>query len=318
MKVISYNQYGGPEVLKIKDRLVPQLAKDEVLVKNRYIGLNPAEAITLQGKIWIARLESGLFHPKQDVLGGDIVGEVTQIGRAVKNLKIGDRVAARTKGKALAEYTALNAHEACLIPEKVDDLDAAASLLTGVTAYQALVEIARIKPNEKVLINGVTGSIGIMATHLARNAKATVDGFGSPGNYTYLHSIGLQKAYDYLDTSLEDINESYDIIIDLVGNWSAKHIQKSLKPNGRAVMVGYNSLGRTMGWLARKGKLPQGKQMHILNAEANPERIKAILELLEAKKIKPRMGEVFPLEKANKAFGVLCSPFQYGKLILRT
>ncbi len=318
MKVISYNQYGGTEVLNIKDQPVPEPAKHEVLIKNLYIGLNPSEAITLQGKIWIARLESGILRPKQNILGGDIVGEVVQIGRDVRGIKVGDRVATRTKGQALAEFTALNAQEVCLIPANVDDLDAAASILTGVTAYQALVELALVKPKEKVLINGVTGGIGIMATQLARNTKATVDGFGSSANFGYLKSLGLNKAHDYLFTSLEELNETYDIIIDLVGNWSAKSILKQLKPNGCAVMVGYQSLSRTMGWLLRKGKRAEGKQMHILNAEANPERLKVILQLIADKKVKPRIGEVFPLEKSPEAFEVLCAPYQYGKLILRT
>jgi hypothetical protein len=157
MQAVSYNCYGGPEVLTVAEIEKPVPAADEVLVRVRAAAVNPLDWHFMRGSPYIMRLGSGLGAPDRPRLGVDFAGTVEAVGAAVTRFKPGDAVFGGKFG-AFAEYLTLSADGPVVLKPASMDFDQAASVsIAGLTALQALRDKGRVRPGQKVLINGASG-----------------------------------------------------------------------------------------------------------------------------------------------------------------
>ena len=235
MKAIIVEEYGTPEVLKIKKIEKPTPKSNEVLIKIKATSITAASGFMREGKPYLGRLFLGVKRPKVKTPGTDLSGIIEAIGNEVKNFNIGDQVIAETglNCGTYAEYICLGSDE--LIVEKPNNVshEEATGILDGAcTAIAFLTEQVKIKKGQKVLINGASGSIGTAAVQLAKEFGADVTGVCSTKNKALVKDIGADKVMDYSKDELHKSHELFDVIFDTVGKLSYSKAKKNLKPNG--------------------------------------------------------------------------------------
>lgn len=235
MKAIVCTGYGAPEVLEVREVAKPSPKADEVLVKVFATPVTAADGMMRQGTPFFARFFIGLFKPKKAILGTGVAGKIEAVGKAVTQFKVGDAVFGETTINfgANAEYVCIS--EKGILLKKPAELTyaAAASFCDGpLTSISFLKEIAKIKPGQKVLINGASGSLGTAAVQLAKYYGARVTGVCGPSNQDLVRSLGADEVIDY---TLEDFTKrgsTYDVIYDTVGKLSFGPCKKALRENG--------------------------------------------------------------------------------------
>ena len=235
MKAVIYNKYGGTDVLELQDIPRPIPADNEVLIKIYATTVTPVDTTFRSGNPKFARLFTGLFKPKQPVLGTELSGVIESIGANVTRFKTGDRVfaAAPDGGGAHAQYIAMSEDAAIsTIPTELGYEDTAAICNGGLTALPFLRDNANLQAGQKILIIGAAGSIGTVAVQLAANLKAEVTGVCSTANVEMVHALGAKHVIDYSTEDYGNSGETYDVIFDTVGKSSFAKARGSLTPNG--------------------------------------------------------------------------------------
>ena len=246
MKAIVYRCYGSPDVLEFEDVEKPAPADDEVLVKIHAAAVNPLDWHYMRGSPYIMRLMSGLGAPDRTSLGVDFAGTVEAVGINVTQFKPGDEVFGGSSG-AFAEYVTVREDKALVLkPVNMTFEQSAAVAIAGITALQALRDKGKIKPGQKVLINGASGGVGTFAVQIAKSFGAEVTGVCSTRNVEMVRSIGADHVIDYTREDYTRSGQTYDLIIDNVGNHSLLANRRVLNPDGIMVMVG----GAKGNWLA--------------------------------------------------------------------
>ena len=238
MKAIVYRCYGSPDVLQYEDIEKPTPKDDEVLVKVHAAAVNPYDWHFMRGSPYVMRLMAGVGSPKDPSMGVDFAGTVESIGSKVKRFKPGDEVFGATGG-AFAEYVTVPEDRAvALKPANVTFEQAASVPIAAITALQALRDKGKIKPGQKVLINGASGGVGTFAVQIAKSFGAEVTGVCSTRNLEMVRSIGADHVIDYTKEDYTDSEQPFDLIIDMVGNHSLLANRRVLNPEGIFVIVG--------------------------------------------------------------------------------
>jgi NADPH:quinone reductase-like Zn-dependent oxidoreductase len=246
MKAIVYRCYGSPDVLEFEDIEKPTPADDEVLVKIHAASVNPLDWHYMRGSPYLMRLGTGLGAPNRVGLGVDFSGTVERVGAKVTQFKPGDEVFGGANG-AFAEYVTIREDRALVLkPANVSFEQAASAPIAAVTALQALRDAGKVKPGQKVLINGASGGVGTFAVQIAKSFGAEVTAVCSTRNVEMVRSLGADHVVDYKKEDYTQGGETYDLIIDMVGNHSLLDNRKALTPEGIFVIIG----GPKGNWLA--------------------------------------------------------------------
>lgn len=241
MKAIVHCEYGGPEVLTLADVEKPAPTDNQILVKVRAASVNPLD-LTIRGP-WLIRPISGMRKPKDTRLGVDYAGTVEAVGKNVTQFKPGDEVFGGKNG-ALAEYVCVLADRAVTLKPANMTFEQAASVpVAAITALQGLRDKGKIKPGQKVLINGASGGVGTFAVQIAKSFGTEVTGVCSTRNLDMVRSIGADHVIDYTKEDFTKTDQRYDLIYDLVGNHSFSERRRVLTPNGICVMAGLGGAG---------------------------------------------------------------------------
>ncbi|MFO0761515.1 MAG: NAD(P)-dependent alcohol dehydrogenase [Byssovorax sp.] len=215
MRAITYRAYGDASVLTWSDVDDPPLRRGQVRIAVRRAALNPKDALFRKGKF---RVLSGRSFPKR--CGLDAAGVVVESRSS--RLSVGERVFGcldelRALRGTLAEHTVFEEDELCPIPDGVDDDAAAGAALAGLTALQALRDIARVKPGEIVLVNGASGGVGTLAVQIARLLGARVHTVTSAANRALCEELGAEVTWSYEDDAFRR-GGPFDVIFDVFGN----------------------------------------------------------------------------------------------------
>jgi NADPH:quinone reductase-like Zn-dependent oxidoreductase len=225
IKAVRIHSFGGPEALCFEDVLPPEPAPDEVLVRVHAAGVNPFD--------W--KMREGQFGslPMPRTLGCDFSGVVEALGSGVTNFFVGQSVFGHSNyGGAFAEFVA--APVSGLAPKSpyVDDIEAAATPLCALTAWQALFEVADLRSRQRILIHGGAGGVGMLAVQLALRHGAWVIATASSGNISFLRRLGAQQVIDHTAARFEDAIGRVDVVLDLVGGGTQDRSWSVLKPGG--------------------------------------------------------------------------------------
>lgn len=250
MRAAIRQGYGSTAQIRVDAVERPDPGPEEVLVKVAAAGLDRATVHLLEGKPYLARLALGIRRPRRAILGQQVAGEVVAIGEKVTELAVGDRVFGTSAG-AFAEYAVAKAGTLAPTPDGVTDPEAATFGVSGLTAYQALVELARVEPGQRVLILGASGAVGTYAVQLATHLGAHVTGLCSAPKLDLVRSLGAAEAFDYRTTTLADLSAPFDVIIDIGGNRRLRTLRSALTPQGALVIVGGEGGGPLLGGIQR-------------------------------------------------------------------
>ena len=235
MKAVIYTKYGPPDVLKLVDTPTPSPNDTEVLVKIMATSVTPVDVAFRSGNPKIARLFTGLFKPKNPVLGTELSGAIEAVGKNVSRFSPGDRVFAAAPGGfgAHAQYICMAQDAAIVkIPNRLDFEEAAVIGNGALTALPFLRDGAKLKRGQKILIIGASGSIGTAAVQLAAEMGAKVTGVCSTPNLEMVQDLGATQVIDYTQTDFRTSGQAYDVVFDTVGKSSFGQCCASLAKGG--------------------------------------------------------------------------------------
>lgn len=321
MKAIIYETYGSAEVLQYKDVEKPTPQAHEVLVKVRASSANPLDWRMMRATPFLARLENGLFRPKETRLGADLSGYVEAIGSGVTEFVPGDEVFGDNFGTGLgafAEYVCVAEDRLTLKPPRVSFENAAAVPLAAMTALQGL-QAGQIRAGQKVLINGASGGVGSFAVQIAKALGAEVTGVCSTRNVELVRSIGADHVIDYTREDFTASGQQYDLIYCAVGNHSIAEYKRALRPEGTCVIVGLTSLARMFSHLIFGSLKPKNgaKRVGIMGTvKPNKKDLETLKTLLEAGKIVPVIDRCYSLSETAEAMRYLETGRARGKVVI--
>ena len=232
MRAMVIDRYGGPEMLHAATVPRPVPTRGQVLVRTRFIGVNPKDVVVRKGKFQVA---TGKKFPL--IVGHDIAGEVVEAGLGA-DLTEGDLVYGMINdlaGRAYAEYAAVDCRQVAKAPSSVELGVAAAVPLAAQTALQGLRNEARVKPGQHVLINGASGGVGVFAVQIAKILGTEVTAVCSHRNVDLVTELGADRVIDYTQTELDQLDERFDAIFDVFGNYRFDKLKHLLTRRGTYV-----------------------------------------------------------------------------------
>src|SRR5438445_4782245 len=285
MKAAVLQQYGGPEVLKLQEVPRPEPRDDEVLVRVIAAGVNPVDAYVRQG-----RMSNRGLDERPMIIGYDIAGVVEKTGPKIAKFKAGDAVYAYLpimRGGGYAEFAIAKEGEMALKPKNIDLEKAAAVPLGATTAWQALIDEAKIDKGQTVLIHGGSGGVGHFAIQIAKARGAKVIATASTANQDALKQLVVDQPIDYTTTKVEDVVKDVDFVLNCVRADTLPALYGLVKKGGMIVSI----TGDPEPAECEKRAIRCSEVMAHPDANVLDE----LRKLIEANKVTPIVSQTFPL-----------------------
>jgi len=325
MKAIVYQGFGSPDILRCEEIDKPVPGDDEILIKVRAASVNPLDWKLMKGGPFIVRLLFGLGKPKIKRPGVDVAGQVEAVGRNITQFKPGDEVFGTCRG-AFAEYAisapgGLLKSALVIKPDNVTFEQAASAPVAALTALQGLRDKGRIRPGQKVLINGAAGGVGTFAVQIAKSFGAHVTGVCSTRNVDMVRSIGADRVIDYTQEDFTRGGQHYDLILDCIGTHSLSARRRVLTPVGILVMVGGPADASLTGSLAGLigallWSLFSSRKMVVFLAKVNKEDLTVVRELMATGEVTPVIDRRYSLSETPEAFRYMEEGHARGKVVI--
>jgi NADPH:quinone reductase-like Zn-dependent oxidoreductase len=317
MKAIVQDRYGSAEVMELRDIDKPAIGEQDVLIRVRAAGVNPADWAIMSGLPYIARPIYGLRKPKNPVRGSDVAGVVEAIGAGVTRFQVGDEVFGASDG-SYAEYVAAPEKTIAMKPSNLTFEQAAAVPMAGLVALQAVRDHGKVRAGQKVLINGASGGIGTFAVQIAKSYGAEVTAVASTRNVEMLRSIGADHVIDYTKEDFTRSGQKYDFILDNTTNRSLSDLRRALTPAGMLVP---NGGGFNHRWMASGGRLLRamvmfrfgGQKLGRFLVTTTSEDLNFLRELIEAGTVTPVMDRTYSLNETAQALAHVGEGHAQGK-----
>ena len=331
MKAFVADRYGKQERLRAADVPEPDVQEDDVLIQVHATAVNQLDS----------KLRNGEFKPilpyrPPFILGHDVAGVVVRVGPRVRQFKVGDEVYARPDDFRIgtfAELIAVKEDSVAIKPKNITMEEAASIPLVGLTAWQALVEKARLKKGQKVFIQAGSGGVGTFAIQLAKHLGATVATTTSAGNMALVKSLGADVVIDYKQDAFEERLNGYDVVLN---SQDGKTLAKSLgvlQAGGHLISISgppdpQFAEDTKAPWLVKqvmralsRGTRRQAQRLKVsytfLFMKASGSQLRQITSLIESGAIRPVIDKVFPFESTNEAMAYVESGRAKGKVVIK-
>jgi NADPH:quinone reductase-like Zn-dependent oxidoreductase len=313
VKAVVMREFGGPEVLEVKEVEQPKPIPTEVLVRVAAAGINPVD--------WKTRERGGRREAIGDppmILGWDVAGTVEELGGGVTRFAPGDRVFGMPwfprLAKANAEFVTSPSRQLALAPDALPNAYAGALPLAGLTAWQTVVDTARVGRGDRVLIHAAAGGVGHLAVQVAKARAAHVIGTARSEQHDFLRELGIDELVDYQTEAFEETVSEVDVVIDLVGteDYGLRSLEV-LREGGVLVEV---PRGVNESVLAAAEE--QSKRVTGFLVEPDHVGLESLAALAEGGQLRVVVDETFPLERAAEAHKYLQSGKAQGKVVLTT
>lgn len=296
MRAIVLKESGGTDKLEIQDIPVPKPKADEVLIKVKAFGINPVDIKTRKGLAMYDKIK----NEPPVILGWDVAGEVVEVGEDVTTLEVGDEVFGMINfpghGKAYAEYVTAPANHLAEKPQLISTQEAVAGTLAALTAWQVLVDEAKLQAGERVLIHAAAGGVGHFAVQIAKYLGAFVIGTASDANYDFVKGLGAEKFIDYTEVAFENVLRGIDVVFDTVGGNNPLRSLEVLKEGGRLVAIA----GGLTEEVKKKAEERNIRAWSYL-VHSNGDDMEQLAELLEAGTIRSFIAKEFAFDEIAQA-----------------
>jgi NADPH:quinone reductase-like Zn-dependent oxidoreductase len=312
MRAAVTEAFGGVDRVVVRDLPEPVPGPGEVRLRVRAAAMNPLDCKLREGKLRL------VFRVKPPfVLGFDVAGEVEAVGPGVSRLRAGDAVfGSMSRPGAHAEHAV--AGEELLLPKptRLSFEEAAALPAAGVSALQALRDDARLRPGQRVLLNGAGGGIGTFAIQIARARDSRVTAVASARNQDLLRDLGADECVDYAREDFARREGAFDAILDLVPNRSFPSCRRALAPGGTYVTT-LPGPGPFLWRALTAGPFFGGRRCRMLMLVPRRSDLEELARLVEEGKLRSVVGEVFPLDAIREAHVRMQSGHARGKIVVR-
>ena len=307
MLAVRMHRYGGPDVLVYEEVPRPRPAQGELLIRVEAASVNPVD-----WKIREGYLREMLPHSLPLIMGWDVSGVVAATGPGVTRFKVGDEVFSRPdllRDGTYAEYTVIREAEVAFKPASVDHLHAAAIPLAGITAWQSLIEAARLEPGQRVLIHGAAGGVGSYAVQLAKWRGAQVIATASSHNHDYLRGLGADEAVDYRRAGFEEAIGTVDVVFDTIGGETQERSWQMLKRGGTLVsIIAPPSADKAAAY---------GVRQAFVFIQPDAAVLAELAKLVDNGNLRIYLEEVLPLAEARRAQEMSQGGHVRGKIVLK-
>ncbi|MDM0118444.1 NAD(P)H-quinone oxidoreductase [Variovorax arabinosiphilus] len=324
MKAITFDDFGTADVLQLTDVPEPVLRPDDLLVRNRAVGVNRADLNQRRGAY--GRADFG----DSTLMGLEIAGEVIAMGANVSGFALGDRVMGIVGGGAYAEIARIDHRMAVQVPHGLDDVQAAAVPEVFVTAHEALVHLGRLEAGERVLIHAAAGGVGSAAVQLAHAIGAQVFASASGDKLDRVRAFGADVGIDHRAQDFAEVvaaetgGRGVDVVIDFVGAPYFERNVRALADGGRLVQVGVmgGTAGASMpidrllfGHLQIMGTVMKSRTPAVKQAMTR-RFAQRWLAQFGSGELQPVIDTVWPLAQAADAHRRMESGLSVGKIVL--
>jgi NADPH:quinone reductase-like Zn-dependent oxidoreductase len=311
MLAVEYDNYGPPEVLQVCDVPMPGAGRGMILVKIVAASVNPKDSFVRKGRF---RLITGRRFPRRT--GYDFSGVAKETGPGVRGVRPGDRVFGMVNGwtgGACAEYLTVKQDEVAVFSNEVDLIKAAAVPLAAQTALQALRDIGKIKPGDRVCINGASGGVGSFAIQIAVALGGEVTAVSSTAHGKLCRELGANRTIDYSNSRIEDSEERFDIFFDVFGNKPFDRVKHLLGPEGAHIST-VPSMKNFRHHLLTKLCRKRARMVFVKSRRGD---LETLLELMRKKALRPVIDAVYPLEKVREAHRHVETKHTRGKVLVK-
>ncbi|MGD8220748.1 NADP-dependent oxidoreductase [Pseudomonas thivervalensis] len=330
MKAFLIDRYGKHSG-RIGDVPAPEVADHDVLVR-----VHAASVNLLDSKIRKGEFKLILPYSFPLALGHDVAGVVMRVGSHVQHFKPGDEVYARAPDGHIgtfAEQIAVNENALALKPSNASMEEAAALPLVALTAWQVLVETARLKRGQKIFIQAGSGGVGTLAIQLAKHLGAFVATTTSTHNVPWVKALGADVVIDYKQQDFSSVLQDYDVVLNSLGADELEKSLKILKPGGQLISIsgpptpqfaqaqGFSwPLRLIMGLLSsgiRRKARRKGVSYAFVFMRASGPQLREITTLVEAGNLKPVIDRSFPFDATADALGYVEQSRSKGKVVIK-
>lgn len=311
MKVVYYENYGPPEVLRYGDLPTPSVGPGQVRIRVIAASVNPIDWRMRSGET--RYVLPGRF-PR--VPGYDVAGYVHDGGEA-EGLSRGTRVVALLDsmfGGGYAEWAVCSARSVAAIPGRMSFEEAAGLPLAGSTALQSLRDHGRIRTSDRVLINGASGAVGGYAVQIAKAYGTHVTGVASHESEEYVRSLGADEFIDYQTQDFTQSSRHWELIFDAAGKSSFRQARRVLEKNGRYV----STEPSVTGLMTSIATLATAQRGRVMLTRSRSEDLEELLRLYSVDQLRVTIDDVLPLQEAADAHRRSEAGNTRGKLVLRT
>ena len=322
MKAIVQDKYGSPDVLQLAEVDKPVCGDEEVLVKVQTAAVNAGDWHLIRGDPFLARpMFGGFLRPKIKTPGFDVAGQVEAAGEKVTLFKPGDEVFGDISAcgfGAFAEYVCVPAKALVLKPAAISFEAAAAVSAAALTALQGLRDYGQVQPQQRVLVNGASGGVGLFAVQIAKAFGSKVTAVCSTSKLEMVRSLNPDSIIDYTKTDATRTNQPYDLILDAAAYRSAFDYFPALTPKGTYVLVGGSTRHLLQAmllslWFTK----PNRRKIKCFVAKPNPDDLTIVRDLLADGKIVPVVDRVYGLSQVPEAICQLEQRQVRGKVVIR-
>ena len=331
MNAFIVDRYGSGDRVRSSEVPDPEMREDDALIQIHAAGVNQ-----LDSKIRDGEFKLLLPYRLPLILGNELAGVVVRVGPSVRRFKPGDEVYARPDKNRIgtfAEFIAVREDDLAIKPESLTMEEAASIPLVGLTAWQALIEKAKLNKGQKILIQAGSGGVGTFAIQLAKHVGAIVATTTSTANVDLVKRLGADIVIDYKKDRFEEILRDCDVVLNSLDGETLKKSLRVLKPGGKLISISgppdpefarYLGLSRILELVMRllSFRIRRQAKRHQVNysflfMRASGNQLRQISSLIETGAVRPVLDRVFPFELTKEAMAYLETGRAKGKVVVR-
>lgn len=318
MKAIIYSKYGPPEVAQLKEVEKPVPQDNEILIKVYASTVNRTDCGFRSARYFISRLFSGLFKPKNQILGCEFAGIVDELGKNTTLFQKGDRVFGYNDHSfgGHAEYLSIKEDKAITtIPDKLT-FEEAAPLTEGAHYALNVIKAAKVRIGQEVMVYGATGAIGSAAVQILKHFGAKVTAVCNTKNVELVESLGANKVIDYQKEDFTKTDATFDFILDAVGKSSFGQCKPLLKKKGIYISTELGRFSQNI-FLALFTPVFGGKKVLFPIPGMNKDIIEYLRKLAKKGKFHPVIDRTYPMEEIVEAYQYVETGQKTGNVVLK-
>lgn len=330
MRAFIIDRYGSADRVRFSEVPYPKMREDDVLIQIHAAGVNP-----LDSKIRDGEFKLLLPYRLPLILGNELAGVVYRVGSRVGRFKPGDEVYARPDKNRIgtfAEFITAREDDLAIKPRNLTMEEAASIPLVGLTAWQSLIEMGKLKKGQKVLIHAGSGGVGTFAIQLAKHVGAIVATTTSAANIELVKRLGADIVIDYKKDRFEEVLRDCDLVLNSLDGETLKKSLLVLKPGGKLISISgppdpdfARSIGlnrilefvmRLLSFRIRRQAKRHQVNYSFLFMRASGDQLQQISSLIETGAVRPVLEQIFPFESTKEAMAYVETGRAKGKVVV--